>query len=124
MSECNVCIYFDGDSAEVFEQQNRKARKDYVCSECERPISKGAVYQYCKMLFAGEWSFYRTCLVCAEIRKAFCCEGEMLGGIFWSQMEEYGFPEMNRGCLSKLTTVDAKRYFAQRYREWREARAL
>lgn len=124
MSDCNVCVYFDGDTAEVFEQDNRKARKDYKCCECDRQIAKGSLYQFCKMLFEGEWSTYRTCLPCAEIRKAFSCEGECLGGVFWDEMEElFRDIEVSGDCLKKLQSPEAKRYFAERYRSWKEARA-
>lgn len=118
MSECGVCLYFDGDYAEFFSQKEVVGRKDYECSECDRVIPKGAKHQVASMKCDGDFSSYRTCLVCAEIREAFCCEGEMFGGIFWSDMEDYGFPEMTRGCLAKLKTQEARRYFAQRYREW------
>ena len=123
MSGCGVCLLFDGETAEVFTQVDRKARRNYKCCECERPIAQGTVHQVCNVLCDGEWSTYRTCLVCAEIRKAFCCEGEVVGGVFWAEMADYGFPEITKSgdCLSRLTTAEAKRYFAQRYREWREA---
>ena len=124
MSDCNVCVYFDGDTAELFEQVNRKARKDYQCCECARPIKRGECYQFCKMFFEGEWSSYRTCLACAEIRKAFSCEGECVGGLFWDQMEElFADITISGDCLNKLKSQEAKRYFAQRYREWQESRA-
>lgn len=126
MSDCSVCLYFDeGNTADLFHQAAVCARKDYTCSECERPIVKGTIHQVAKMLYEGEWSAYRTCLVCAEIRKAFCCQGEQFGGIFWSEMNEYGFPEISNSgdCLKRLSTPEAKRYFAQRYREWKEAQS-
>jgi|SRR5579863_434117 len=124
MSDCSVCLTVDESVVcDVFRQQNVRARKPHRCCECGRLIAKGELHQLCNMLCEGEWSAERTCLVCAEIRKAFYCHGEMIGE-FWSQMEDYAFPEITQGsdCLKKLTTVEAKRYFAKRYRDWKEAR--
>lgn len=125
MSDCNVCLIFEGEPAEVFTQVNRRARKQYDCCECGRPIVKGELHQFCNMLCEREWQSYRTCLICAEIRKAFSCDGECIGGVFWEEMNDYGFPEIGKSgdCLKKLTTPEAKRYFAERYRQWNEARA-
>src|SRR5438270_4402360 len=92
VSNCDVCLIFDGDPAEVFTQENRKARKQYECCECARTIRIGETYQICKMMYEGQWDTYRTCLICAEIRKAFSCEGESIGGSFWDEMNDYGFP--------------------------------
>lgn len=123
MSDCSVCLYYDGDYAEVFNSKNVRARKEYSCSECERPIPKGETHQVATMLCDGAWETFRTCLVCAEIRKAFCCEGEFFGGMFWEEMQDYGFPSIAKSgdCLKRLSSPEAKRYFAQRYREWQEA---
>lgn len=122
MSDCNVCLWFDGDSAVVFNAKYVKARKDYECSECSRPIAKGTVHQFAKMLCDGEWISYRTCSPCAEIRYAFSCDGEQFGGMFWEQMEElFGDIAVSGDCLKKLKTPEAKRYFAERYRQWKEA---
>lgn len=125
MSDCNVCLMFDGDCADVVNVSIVAGRKEYECSECERPIAKGEKHQFAKLLSDGSWDSYRTCLVCAEIRKAFSCEGELFGGMFWSEMADYGFPEVSKSgdCLERLTTPEAKRYFAQRFREWKESRA-
>lgn len=124
MSDCNVCVWFDGDMAEVFHAKNVKARKDYACSECNRPIPKGTIHQFAKLFGDREWSSYRTCLPCAEIRAAFCCEGEQFGGVFWEQMEElFGGITISGDCLKKLKTPEAKRYFAERYRQWKERKA-
>lgn len=124
MSDCNVCLYFDGDYAEFFHKKEVVARKDYKCSECDRDIPKGTKYQVASMKCDGEFSSYKTCLACAEIREVFYCEGEQFGGMFWEQMEElFGDITVSGDCLKKLKTPEAKRYFAERYRQWKEARA-
>lgn len=123
MSDCNVCLYFDGEYAEFFSQKEVVGRKDYECSECGRVMPKGTKHQVASMKCEGDFSSYRTCLVCAEIRKAFCCDGEQFGGMFWEQMEElFGDITANGECMKKLTTPEAKRYFAERIRQWNESR--
>ena len=125
MSDCDVCLVFDGDPAEFFSVKEVTGRKEHKCSECDRAIPVGTKHQVASMKCDGEFSSYRTCLVCAEIRKAFCCDAEVFGGVFWSEMADYGFPEISKSgdCLKKLTTPEAKRYFAERYRQWKESRA-
>lgn len=111
-------------STEFFNQKEVVGRKEHECSECNQNIRIGERHQVVNMKCDGEFGSYRTCLVCAEIRKAFCCEGEMYGGVFWSEMNDYGFPAVAQSegdCLSKLTTPEAKRYFAKRFREWQES---
>jgi len=47
-----------------------KARKDYVCCECQRPIVKGSAYWYFKACWPSMngWANYKTCLKCKKIR--------------------------------------------------------
>lgn len=124
MSDCNVCVFFDGDEAEFFYAHNVQGRKDCRCSECDLLITSGTIHQRARMRNEGIWSTHRTCLVCAEIRRAFCCHIEMYGGVFWEHMTElFEEIEVSGDCLGKLKTPEAKRYFAQRYREWKEATA-
>lgn len=119
MGDCNVCLYFDDcEPADVFHVENRRARKTWHCDECRCEISVGNEYEYAAMLFDGEWTHYRTCLICSEIRGAFSCGGVMYGGEFWPQFTDM-FPSLNSSCLDKLKTPAAKAYLLKRWRDWK-----
>lgn len=121
MSDCGVCIGGDYGycPAEFFDVLWPKARKAHTCSECNRIIERGDTYQRCNGKSDGEfWSFI-TCAVCAEIREAFSCEGESLGGMMWEEMQDYAFPSLNESCFDKLQTVEAKKYLRECWMEWK-----
>jgi len=121
MGDCGVCIGVDyGDcETEFFEQTWPKARKLHQCSECDRPIAPGTTYQRCVGKSDGEFWTFNTCTICAEIRKAFSCEGELLGGMLWEEMQDYAFPALNESCFDKLQTVEAKKYLRERWMKWK-----
>ena len=120
MSDCNVCLYSGCESAEEFDEYpNTISKRNYSCSECGEIIPKGTKHQYVSMTQEGEKSSYRTCNICAEIRRAFNCDVEMYGGMFWEQMEEDGFPYFTHACLNKLKTAAAKKSFVDKWREWK-----
>lgn len=117
--DCNLCLVYPGDDfAEDFSQYENIAPLDFKCSECVRIIETGQTYQVTRILQEGERSTYRTCLVCAEIRAAFSCDGEMLGGVFWENLEEV-FEDFNSGCLNKLKTPEAKRFLVEQWQKWK-----
>lgn len=47
-----------------------RAKRDYRCVECSKPIPKGAQYESYGGLWEGEWSTYRTCIPCRDLREA------------------------------------------------------
>jgi predicted metal-dependent phosphoesterase TrpH len=59
----------DAEWPAVFEDRTIKARGTHSCCECGSEISPGEEYQRCKGLWDGEWSTFKTCSVCEEIRK-------------------------------------------------------
>ena len=119
MSDCGVCVYQDFEPADIFEQEDCVARKPWNCSECRRGIKVGEKYQLTSMLIEGHWQKVRDCLVCAEIRKAFSCDGECCGGgMFWESMRD-NFDSLNESCFDKLTTPEAKKYLRERWMEWK-----
>lgn len=52
----------------VFNQKNRKARKQHQCCECYSEISSGEEYQFTSGIWDGEPSSYKICLSCVELR--------------------------------------------------------
>ena len=122
MNDCDVCIGgFDVDLAASSTMATPKARKEHRCSECLRTILKGEIYQRVSLLDRDYgWETFITCATCAEIRKAFTCDGpETFGGMLWNDMVDYAFPDLNESCFDKLQTVEAKKYLRERWMKWK-----
>lgn len=64
--DCNIDY---SDRPEFYSEVVRKARKQYVCTECGGPISRGELY----MRHAGKWdgqmAVYCECPACMELRE-------------------------------------------------------
>lgn len=45
-----------------------KGRKQYRCSECLSTIEKGERHEYAKGLWEGQFSTFRTCQTCCNMR--------------------------------------------------------
>lgn len=119
MNDCNVCVYADFDEqAEVWLVEKPCARRPHKCSECGQLIAAGQQYQKNRIFYDGAWEVWKTCAICAEIRAAFSCDGETLGGVFWEQFQEC-FDGLNESCFDKLQTVAAKKYLRVRWMRWK-----
>jgi hypothetical protein len=55
----------------------------------------------------------KTCLICAEIAKAFYCNGRWHGRL-WDSMEDV-IPKLTTACFSRLQTPQAKQRLRQRW---------
>jgi hypothetical protein len=120
MSDCNVCLTYDGDvNTEFIHQRIVVARKEYRCCECGAAIRIADKYERSSGKSDGDLWAYKTCLPCAEIGNAFFCEGRWFGGILWDEMQEQAFPTMNIECLKKLGTAAAKEFLIQKWNEWK-----
>jgi len=122
MSESMMCcpLSSDGDGeGECVDNAVVRARKDYVCCECDDPITKGTEHERYKMLWEGSFSTSRTCLSCVEIRDHFACNGRWIFGCLWGDLEENFFPEMKMGgpCMQGLSPEAKARLVAARM-EW------
>ena len=108
----------DGDGPSVFDQSTPRAAKEHSCSECGKPIERGQRYELAKGLWDGSWSTYRTCLLCAEIRDHFACNGFYYGQL-WEDLRENFFPDMRAGgpCMSGLTVAARLKLIDERM-EW------
>ena len=115
-----TCVYTGADEspAEFADRVERKARKAHRCVECHDTIQPGQTYEYVTGRWEGEFSSFKTCLVCVEIRETFCCEGWVYA-LLWADIAEQLFPTLTTGCLSKLTSAAAKEKLVSRWRRWR-----
>jgi hypothetical protein len=125
VSDCDVCIGggYDGDQAELFESKTIKARKEHRCCECREIIRTGDLYQSDCGKRDGDFSTYKTCAICAEIRTAFCCGESWLYCSLWDDMREIAFPVLTTAskCFAKLS-VHAKAFVLRRWNEWKFSR--
>lgn len=117
--DCNVCLDFGGEQADEFDQLEVKTNRPYRCSECHEIMPTGTLHQLTQMVIEGERQNWRTCLICAEIRAAFSCGGEVVGGVFWETFAEGGFEEFSTGCLNRLKTPEAKAAMVARWQKWK-----
>lgn len=118
MSECGACLYGGDERVDVWRREKRTARKAHTCCECEKPIAVGQPYDYVTMLYDGEWSTWHTCALCAEIRKAFSCNGEVIGNM-WEDMNDYVIPSLNTSCFERLQTPEAKAELQRLWMQWK-----
>ena len=122
MSCADVCLSmeFDG-TTDFYTEKIVTARKAHRCCECGDVIPVGARYERVVGKWDGDFGTFETCLVCVEIRKAFCCGGWVLGAL-WESVYEEMFPEWRRSgpwdCLAKLDTDEARAKMNAQYRWW------
>lgn len=115
----DACIFSSGgdNPAELCGVLIVKARKPAVCCECRETIEPGERYEMVSGKWDGEWSSFKTCLPCKEIREAFCCEGWTYMTL-WDDAAQGFFETMTTGCLEKLTTAAAKAKLVAKWNEW------
>lgn len=110
----NCCPLAEADeSALVWNRTTRKARKDHKCVECGDTIHKQQSYDYTSMLYDGQWTTWRTCLLCAEIGDHFACGNGRIVGELWSDLKDNFFPSMKAGgpCMEGLSPDAKSRLF-------------
>ena len=93
-----LCSSYDGEFAEVYHFENRRARKEHTCCECHEPIKKGDNYEYYTGLYDGIWSSYKTCNTCASIRDQMCCDGFEFGRLSETIWEALGIDYVTGEC--------------------------
>jgi hypothetical protein len=122
MSDCNACIYTgadEGDPPEFLKSTVVTARKDHKCCECHAVIPPKTKYERTVGKWDGDMNHYETCLPCAEIREAFCCDGWVYGQLWEDAVNGEFFEHMTTGCLEKLMTAEAKTFLIARWNEWK-----
>lgn len=119
MSDCNACFYAgDYDGPDLYYKQVRKARKVHKCCECSEEIKPGSEYEHVSGKWDGRMDEFKTCLVCAEIRDTFGCEGYVHAQL-WENIMESMFEEMSIGCLDKLASAAAKQKLLDEWNAWK-----
>lgn len=119
MSDCGVCVFsgFEGEDNEFMSEEIRKARKEYKCCECNSTILPGQKHEYARGANDGSFWAERTCLICSEIRHAFCCDGWWYGEL-WNGMREV-MDQLNTSCYQKLNSPAARMELRRRWQEWK-----
>jgi hypothetical protein len=121
MADCGVCIGgADFDQADWENVKTLRARKSHRCCECQGEIAPGQTYENYVLALDGTISRYKTCVMCVEIRNAFCCGGSWMFTTIWDEMTEYVFPELTTAnkCFAKLSAA-AKASLLERWRKWK-----
>ena len=119
---CDVCISGDYDGAlECTTLEILKCRKPVRCGECRKVVEKGEQYERYAGKWEGEWFVARTCLLCAEIRASFYCDGGTLDTL-WDDMRDLVFdnPDFSTAsdCFRKLSAA-AKERVLEEWRAWK-----
>lgn len=119
MSDCDVCIYVDCESADFFFGSLRKCRKPCKCHECGRPIERGTSYHRVGGKHDGEMWTMKICTDCKEIGDVFYCDGRLYG-MLWEDMIESVFPVLTTAskCFKKLSP-SAKAFMLERWQKWK-----
>lgn len=117
MTDCGVCLSsYDGE-CEMYSARIRTARKQHVCEECGAAIIPRQAYEYVWGKSEGDFWTVKTCLICAEIAKAFSCDGWMHGTL-WDDMHEV-MGSLNSSCFNRLQTAEAKAKLRRVWMEWK-----
>ena len=76
------CVYVSTDcTCEFHSEKIQTARKQHKCRECGRTIDSGEKYEYVSGCWEGNFSVFKTCEDCQNIRGEFFCEGWNYGFI-------------------------------------------
>lgn len=123
MSCADVCLDHDYEGCNDFYRERVvTARKPHTCCECRETIAPGASYQRASGKSDGDVWTAKTCVLCAEIRKAFVC-GSWTFGLLWESIEEIMFPVWEEkgpiDCLARLETQAARDKCRDLYRAWK-----
>ena len=55
---------------DLYHEDEVRARKEHTCCECGGTILPGQIYQRASGLWEGEFSHYKTCERCADLRES------------------------------------------------------
>lgn len=108
--DCGFCIDAAiDDCLEDYSCRIETATISGTCYECACPIAAGEECEVASGLSEDGEFLCVTCLDCADVAKAFCCNGRMHGSL-WSDLESSidSGAKITTGCLSKLTRASAK----------------
>lgn len=105
--KCTLSGHFDDEECITLQHRVVTARKNHMCGECGKEITKGERYEVQNLLYDGSFSWYKTCLDCVSIRDAFYPHG---GYMFENVMDAVGeqvvfelHGEVDSKCILPLT---------------------
>jgi len=81
MFDACCCIEVGDDAPDVFSQTEPRARKEYVCGECDAKILPGQRYRRETGKWKDSWNTHITCIACAAMR-----DDRMSCGYFYGQI--------------------------------------
>jgi hypothetical protein len=105
MTDCS-CVYVSLDCGErpAFHSSTKPiARVTHVCNECDAPINPGEQYERSVGCWDGEFTMFKTCPVCLELRGAFFCEGWFYGCLYEDLRQHLQDTGLIPGCLVELS---------------------
>jgi len=89
VSDC----YCDYDMPSMHIEAWHKARKQHTCCECGQAVIIGQQYQRVALVFEGQFSTYKTCERCADLRDALaavsCPSYRGLREEYWNYLEQW-----------------------------------
>lgn len=83
----------DYDPPSMFNETFPRARKDHKCCECGATISAGEVYQRVVGVWYNDFSWFKICSSCQDIRlwlhnqDVLACFGDLHETLFYSDLE-------------------------------------
>ncbi len=86
MFDSCICINPD-DTATLLGRRQRKARKRHKCGECNHTIHPGQMYEADAIVFEGEFTIHKTCILCVRVRNSLFECGWYYGGV-WEDVHE------------------------------------
>lgn len=110
--DCGFCISVDLDDGGYEDYRNgiAVAEVEKKCCECNTVIHVGDTFEWARGVLEDEEHSHSTCLVCAEIADAFCCDGRRHGTL-WEALEntiDQDETIITTACYARLKTAAAK----------------
>lgn len=100
--ECIINLDMDyGETCDFINRRFQRARKEHICCECHETIAIGEEYERTVGVWNGEFSAYKTCSPCVEVRDELFCDGYYFEQV-WENIRESEF-ELNMSKLDDFT---------------------
>ena len=109
--ECQIEVdSYDGMMAKFSSTTMRVARRQHKCQECLAAIEPGESYEINRGLWDDEWSTFKTCSVCLEIRKHLFCSWiygcmweDLAEELRWDTLDLSGLAGMSKAAMESLS---------------------
>lgn len=116
-----MCFYWDDcETAQVSQQEIRRARKPHKCCDCGKPVQPGQFYLHDRWLLDGRWDSAATCGQCECLRFRIH-EVELSRGCNWTdswcppgQLRDALSEDDEYAAIPKPTVEDGQKFFADK----------